>query len=711
MLSQNLKNIIILLLLSASIYGFAQKTELDFFREIHSEQDVRKYIKLCYGNDNVDPFSIAEYDAIRSKQVGETFIDPTFGRPWTLIFERGETIMNSERNTWNSDTSLFFLENGTGGDYRKLALFNGKTTEFIRDIIISDIPKTGSNLPSTRWMPGDPDKLFYIHSNKIYTYSISANTTTVYQEFASFNSTESKIAGGDGNEVATNGDFLIGNKGEDCFVYNFFDKKVVRIQDNERFYYEPTQAFPTFNLGKIDYAIAFAGYVLELDEDGGGTQLRDYNGSSKQKLYKRTPHMDPTYYLHDGILYPGIDVRYNSADADYYTAQGLPSSVNVKYFHAFDPENPTKLIRFTMDLWPSTTLGSGGQVSNNRFNGSTGILNTHGPALYDLTWEARFGECYEKAFRDDESTMPRRIAHHYIGFEKEYPSSSYQPEGWQSPDGTFVIIKTYWGWYKVNLFTDRLTKAEVDNYLNNPSPDTYILDVEKGVGSTECIEGVKRTVIANNAPSGEVFDKWTGEVEYIDDINSMETYVLMPAKNIAISATYKEAPKFNLNIEIDGSGNVLTTPSGDSFYQGTTVALTAKPDDGISFVRWRGGLIGTQNPALVVLDSNITVQAVFSDGSTVSINDFDNFDKVKFEVSSNPVNDNFYFQVQSSVNGCVEISIFDLNGKLIDKPISGKIEDRNKNFFFANNTILQSGVYIAALTIGNVVKILKIIKK
>jgi len=644
-----------------AIYG--QTGELEHFRMYYNETEVRKYIERAYTDVDVQPYSTEAFDQIRSGSVGESFFDPSFGRRWTFIFDGGHTIMNSERNAWNADTSLFFLEAGTGSNFRKIALFDGKTADYLRTVTVRNMSKTGSSLPSLRWMPGDPDGLFYIHANRIYAYSISADTTVVYQEFASFQSTQSKIAGGDGNEVDPFGDFLIGNKGSDCFVYNFFEKKVVRIQDGQRYYFDPGSPFPTIDLGAIDYATAFAGFIFELDEDGGGTLIRDYNGMEKQTLYRRTPHMDPTFFRHEGVLYPGIYVRYNAADAGHYQGKGLDSEERRCYFHAFDPGQPAELVRFTMDLWPSTNLGSGGQVSSNRMDGSTGILSVHGPALYDLPWEPRFGEVYEKAFNDRDAKVSRRIAHHYIGYESDYPSSAYQPEGWNSPDGTFVVIKTLWGWYKVDLFTERMTPEEIHAYLEGPPPVTFELSVQNGKGSGPCVEGSLRIISADKPAYGYVFDQWTGDVETIQDVYGAQTTLTMPGNDISVEAIYKEAPHYELNISVAGSGSVMTNPAGGSFLQGTGVALIPVESGEATFIRWEGDLSGSQNPAFVSMDSSIGVTAVFSDAVTGQ--DAPELMDNGFYPLGKMAGDIYRFRVELSGTSDLNLEIFHMNGSVV----------------------------------------------
>jgi len=386
------------------------QADLTYLRSLHpQESTVRTYIERGYTNVNVPPVAEATFDNLRSKTVGGKFIDPNFGREWTFIYNGGTKLLNSERNAWNSNGSLIALTVQAVNSYYDFALLDGNTAAYIRTVRLN---KPFTNITQVRWMPNDPNKMFYFYQNKMYTFDINTLAIAEYQTFASFTASTTDIAGGDGNDTAPNGDILIGNKGPDCFVYNIPLKKVVRLSGGNRTYLDPTVAFPTINLGLIDYACTFAGHILEQDEDGGGgVVVRDLNGAVLQTLYRRTPHMDPTYFNSGGTLYPGIMVRYNQADADYYNSIGLPSTVGTAYFHGWAEGSPGQLVRFTMDGWTSDLLGSGGQHSANRFDGSTGIISSHGPALYSLTpWQPRFGECYDQAHTAGEATMPRRCA-------------------------------------------------------------------------------------------------------------------------------------------------------------------------------------------------------------------------------------------------------------------------------------------------------------
>lgn len=58
-------------------------------------------------------------------------------------------------------------------------------------------------------------------------------------------------------------------------------------------------------------------------------------------------------------------------------------------------------------------------------------------------------------------------------------------------------------------------------------------------------------------------------------------------------------------------GSVLTTPALPVYAHGTTVTLTAVPDEGYHFVQWQGDATGTANPFLLTMDGDKAVTATF----------------------------------------------------------------------------------------------------
>jgi hypothetical protein len=74
------------------------------------------------------------------------------------------------------------------------------------------------------------------------------------------------------------------------------------------------------------------------------------------------------------------------------------------------------------------------------------------------------------------------------------------------------------------------------------APAKYALTVNNGTGDGSYTAGTQVTIKAYTPASGKVFDKWTGSVAGVKDVNASTTTLAMPAANTAVTATYKDQP-------------------------------------------------------------------------------------------------------------------------------------------------------------------------
>jgi List-Bact-rpt repeat protein/Big-like domain-containing protein len=77
------------------------------------------------------------------------------------------------------------------------------------------------------------------------------------------------------------------------------------------------------------------------------------------------------------------------------------------------------------------------------------------------------------------------------------------------------------------------------------------------------------------------------------------------------NVTIKDVPAYDLNINIDGSGNVVLDPDGGTYEIDTNVTLTATANPGWVFSDWSGDLISSDNPATITMNSDKNVTATF----------------------------------------------------------------------------------------------------
>jgi len=144
-------------------------------------------------------------------------------------------------------------------------------------------------------------------------------------------------------------------------------------------------------------------------------------------------------------------------------------------------------------------------------------------------------------------------------------------------------------------------------------PDKYQLTVNQGSGSGEYIENDSVNISAS-VPAAQIFDKWTGDVQFIADTTSATTTVTMPAQDITITATFKNAQPntysingkitgdviANVHIDINTGGSNLTKADGTYTISGlTNGTYTVTP-------YLQGYTFAPQNKSVTIQDSDKT---------------------------------------------------------------------------------------------------------
>jgi len=108
----------------------------------------------------------------------------------------------------------------------------------------------------------------------------------------------------------------------------------------------------------------------------------------------------------------------------------------------------------------------------------------------------------------------------------------------------------------------------------------YNLTVSNGSGDGDYEEGETVGITADDAPAGQMFDRWIvmSGSPAIADINEPNTMLTMPASSVAVTATYKDY-MYTLTV-VSGSGD-------GSYTSGTTVIITAdQAPEGYEFDKW-----------------------------------------------------------------------------------------------------------------------------
>jgi hypothetical protein len=136
-------------------------------------------------------------------------------------------------------------------------------------------------------------------------------------------------------------------------------------------------------------------------------------------------------------------------------------------------------------------------------------------------------------------------------------------------DGTYTVTPTLPGY----TFTPATASATVSGAdvtgidfvsTQNAAPK-FTLTVNDGTGSGQYEENDSVTISAT-VPAGQIFDAWTGDTQYLADASAASTTLTMPAQDITVTATFKQAPP--------NSHSIFGTITGD-IQQGVTVAVDA----------------------------------------------------------------------------------------------------------------------------------------
>jgi len=167
--------------------------------------------------------------------------------------------------------------------------------------------------------------------------------------------------------------------------------------------------------------------------------------------------------------------------------------------------------------------------------------------------------------------------------------------------------------------------GEDPNPTDPTKPVLYDVQIvlKNGASDTSYYGGsyTKDSIVYINAgepPVGYQFKEWTANVNVdFDNKNEAATAFKMP--NSAIIVTAKFEPKmYKLEVKTQGNGKVSVNGAGfmdsiqGSYSYGTTIPLTAVPNDGHYFLSWKGAKEGEENSLVITMDGDKTLTAFFA---------------------------------------------------------------------------------------------------
>ncbi len=138
----------------------------------------------------------------------------------------------------------------------------------------------------------------------------------------------------------------------------------------------------------------------------------------------------------------------------------------------------------------------------------------------------------------------------------------------------------------------------------NPSQATYLAGTN-----------VQLTATPN---SGYSFTGWSG-----DATGSENPLLVQMNSNKNITAIFTLTPTITYTLNVTAvNGTIVKNPNQPNYNQGTTVQLTATPNNGYIFSGWSGDASGTNNPLTVTMNSNKNITANFTliPASTYTLN-------------------------------------------------------------------------------------------
>jgi uncharacterized repeat protein (TIGR02543 family) len=172
---------------------------------------------------------------------------------------------------------------------------------------------------------------------------------------------------------------------------------------------------------------------------------------------------------------------------------------------------------------------------------------------------------------------------------------------------------------EIAIYERALSLAEIQYHFNNGLPERdyckLVNLVVNTVGSGSVVEsppglsyklGQVVALTANPQP-GMIFYSWSGDLVSFDN---PATITMDGDKRV--TATFSLPISYTLRVDTLGQGVVLVDPSLDKYPHRSWVSLSAVPNTGWVFAGWSGTLVGTDNPANLMMTADSKLTATFT---------------------------------------------------------------------------------------------------
>jgi uncharacterized repeat protein (TIGR02543 family) len=239
-----------------------------------------------------------------------------------------------------------------------------------------------------------------------------------------------------------------------------------------------------------------------------------------------------------------------------------------------------------------------------------------------------------------------------------------------------------------------LTIDVVGNGTVTPSPDQPLYDFGDSV------------TVAAVPDSGWVFDGWA------DGLTGTENpELLVMVSDTTITAIFTRI-QYTLTTKVNFNGSVIRSPDQPTYDYGDTVIVTAVPDTGWVFDSWSDGILGTENPDTLVMVSDTTITATFSE-IIAGIEEIVPTKFTLFQNTPNPFNPTTVIRFDLPRSAHVKLFVYNVKGELVAMIIDRDMTEGRKEVTWTamneNGNAVASGIYFYRLIAGDFVQTKKMV--
>ena len=365
-------------------------------------------------------------------------------------------------------------------------------------------------------------------------------------------------------------------------------------------------------------------YAVTVTNDGNGTATVSPSEAVKagtEITLKATPNSG--YKFKEWVVQKGgvtvKDNKFTMKESDVtvkamfekisYTATVKNGTVNGKDSGSFTPDTEVKITAGDapsgqmFDKWTSSDVSFA-----NADSASTSFTMPGKNVTVTATYKNKPASTYTVSVTGDgngtaKATPSSTVAGTPIALVAT-PNSGYKFKEWKVESGGVTV--------KDNKFTMPAKDVSIKAVFEKIA--VYTVTVKDGsANKAEYMAGETATITANSAPEGKAFDQWTASGVTLADPSAVSNSFAMPAKNVTVTATYKDLPADTYSVSVINDGNGKANASVSSAKAGETVTLTSKPVAGYLFRDFTvvsGGVMISKNQFTMPAE-NVVIEAIF----------------------------------------------------------------------------------------------------